>query len=61
MDDFLLGLLVGIFVGFFIGGFAGIVRTSARIEKQAVEAHAAEYYLDQDNMKKFRYISTVKN
>jgi len=60
MDDFLPGLFVGILAGFFIGSTCGIIRTENRMREKAVEARAAEYYLDLANIRQFRYISSVK-
>jgi len=55
--DIFLAILLGFTLGLFIG--ASTIEASSR--NQAIEANVAEYYLDENHDKQFRYLSITNN
>lgn len=53
-----LGFALGLIAGGLIWGTSMYFAAEARTQKAAVEAGVAEYYLDDDNEKAFRYKTT---
>lgn len=53
--DLFLMAIVAVFC-FCLGGFAGKASERQESRAEAVKAGVAEYYLDKDNNKQFRYI-----
>lgn len=54
-SGFGLGIVVGLIIGFFIS-FTCYQLYGMKYEKSAIDAGVAEYYLDQNHQRQFRYL-----
>ena len=54
-DAILLGAIVGACLGFMIGLFIGFKNGQTESQAEAVSAGKAEYYLDQNNNRQWRW------